>query len=133
MGDKMDNLIIKLEHFFQADFEIKKIMYDMAPSSLKYDDELSIQKYTDRLNELLLYIFSELKCIALDFFGKDSNVTLKIFDVEKTVKEQFYSCGFNIDKLTKFYEICISNMTIDFINNVKKECVGYSSGGTTSI
>lgn len=129
----MDNKIIKLEHFFQVDFEIKKEMYNLAPSSLRYYDDLSLQKYTNRLEDLLIYIFSELKCIALDIFGKDSNVISKIFSMEKNIKNQFYSCGFDINKLKKFYEMYISNMTIDFINSVKKECVGYAFAGTSSV
>ena len=129
----MDNIIIKLDHFFQVDFEIKKGMYNLAPTSLKYHDELSIQKYTDTLDDLLRYIFSELKCIALDIFGNNSNVILKIFSLEKTIKDQFYSCGFDIDKLKKFYGVYVSNMTSDFINSVKQECVGYTFGGTSSV
>jgi len=116
-----------------VDFEIKKEIYNLAPSSLKYYDELSLQKYTNRLNDLLIYIFSELKCITLDVFGKDSNVMSKIFSMEKNIKTQFYSCGFDINKLKKFYEVYISNMTSDFINSVKKECVGYTYGGTSSV
>lgn len=129
----MNDVIIKLEHFFQVDFEIKKGIYNLAPVDLKYYDELSMQKYTDQLNDLLIYIFCELKCIALDLFKKDSNVISKIFSMEKNIKNQFYSCGFDIDKLKKFYEIYISNMTNDFINSVKKECVGYTFYGTSSI
>ena len=129
----MDSIIIKLEHFFQVDFEIKKRIYNLAPTSLKYYDELSIQKYTDTLDDLLRYVFIELKCIALDIFGKDSTVISKIFSLEKNIKNQFYSCGFDINKLKKFYEVYVSNMTTDFINSVKRECVGYTLGGVSSI
>lgn len=129
----MDNIIIRLEHFFQVDVEIKKGMYNLVPSTLEYYDESSIQKYTDKLDQFLTYVFSELKCIALDVFGKDSNVMSKIFSMEKNIKYQFYSCGFDINKLKKFYEIYISNMTPDFINSVKQECIGYYYGTTSSI
>ena len=129
----MDSIIIKLNHFFQVDLKIKKGMYDLSPSNLNYSDELSVQKYTDRLDDLLEYVFCELKCITLDIFGKDSSVLSKIFLMEKSIKNQFYSCGFDINKLKKFYEINVSNMTSEFINSVKNECVGYSYGGTLSI
>jgi len=129
----MDNTIIRLEHFFQVDLEIKKGMYDLVPSNIEYYDELSVQKYTDKLDEFLTYAFSEVKCITLDIFGKDSNVMAKIFSVEKNIKGQFYSCGFDINKLKKFYEVNISNMTSDFINSVKQECVGYTFAGTSSV
>lgn len=129
----MDNIIIKLEHFFQVDFEIKKGMYNLAPASLKYYDDSSIEEYTNRLDELLIYVFSELKCIALDIFGNDSNVISKIFSMEKIIKSQFYSCGFDINKLKKFYEVYVSNMTSSFIDSVKKECVGYTFETTSSV
>ena len=129
----MDSIMIKLEHFFQVDFEIKKEMYNLAPANLKYFDESSMQKYTDNLDDFLMYYFSELKCISLDIFGKDSNVISRILSMEKNIKKEFYSCGFDINKLKKFYEIYISNMTSDFINNVKQECVGYSFAGTSSV
>ena len=103
----MDSIIIKLEHFFQVDFEIKKGMYNLAPTNLKYFDSLSMQKYTDRLDEFLIYVFSELKCITLDVFGKDSSVMLKIYSMERNIKDQFYSCGFDINKLKKFYEVIL--------------------------
>lgn len=125
--------MIKLQHFFQVDLEIKKGMYALAPVNLKYYDESSIKKYTDNLDDLLSYIFIELKCIAIDIFGKNSNVILKISSMEEIIKNQFYSCGFDIDRLKKFYEIYISNMTNDFINGVKQECVGYKFGSTSSI
>ena len=128
-----DTMMIKLQHFFQVDFEIKKRMWNLAPSNLKYYDEASIQKYTDELDDMLMYIFSELKCITLDIFGKDSSVLLKIFSTEKTIKNFFYSCGFDIDKLKAFYKKYISNMEMDFINSVKKECVGYTFNSTTSM
>ncbi len=33
-------------------------------------DEVSVSKYTDKLNDSLMYIFNELKCVTLDIFGK---------------------------------------------------------------
>lgn len=128
-----DIVMIKLQHFFQVDFEIKKGMHNLAPANLKYFDELSMQRYTENLNDLLIYIFSELKCIALDIFGKDSMVISKIFAMEKNIKKQFYSCGFDINKLKKFYEIYVSNMKDDFISSVKQECVGYKYSGISSV
>ena len=36
IGDFMNNAIMQLEHFFQVDTIIKKGMYNMAPSKIKY-------------------------------------------------------------------------------------------------
>ena len=121
-----DERIIKLQHFFETDVMIKKGMYNMVPSNLKYFDESTMQKYTDELNELLIYIFTELKCVAIDIFGKDSNVLSRICYLEDVIKNKFYSCGFDIDKLKNFYKNFISNMNSEFIDSIKNECVGYS-------
>lgn len=127
--------MLNLQHFFSVDVKIKKEIYDIAPQSFdKYIDEASISKYTDKLNDSLIYIFSELKCIAVDIFGKTSYVFEKVCYLEKVIKESFYKCGFDISKLKLFYQKCISNMEPIFIDSVKNECVGYTLGdGTNSI
>ncbi len=122
----MDNTkLLKLQHFFQVDLEIKRKMYNLAPSNLKYLDEESIKKYTDELDDLLTYSFCELKCVSLDIFGDDTYIYTIIERMENNIKNQFYSCGFDINKLKNFYEKYISNMTPEFINRVKQECVAY--------
>ncbi len=130
----MNEKIIKLQHFFETDLRIKKGMYNLAPTSIKYLDENSIQKYTDELDELITYMFTEFKCISVDIFGKESNVLDRICFLENVTKNNFYSCGFDIEKLKKFYNNCISNMKQEFIDSVKDECVvGYPFCGTDSI
>lgn len=124
-----DEKLIRLKHFFEVDTRIKKEMNNMAPSMIKYYDDDSINKYTDDLNDSLVYIFSELKCIVLDLFGSDSYVLERITYLESVIKEEFYSCGFDINKLKLFYQKYISNMEMNFINSVKDECVGYKVGG----
>ena len=134
-SDKMDNeRIIKLQHFFSVDIKIKKELFDIAPQSLDgYMDEESVSKYTDKLNDSLIYIFNELKCVTLDIFGKDSHVFKKICLLEKNTMESFYNCGFDINELKSFYQKYISNMDPAFIDNVKNKCVGYAFSGTSPI
>lgn len=129
-----DEKLIKLQHFFSVDVRIKKEIYDIAPQGIgEYIDEVSVSKYTDKLNDSLMYIFNELKCVALDIFGMRSNVFDRISYVERIIKEGFYSCGFDMNKLKLFYQKCISNMEPSFIDSVKRECVGYTSGNTSSV
>lgn len=128
----IDERLIKLQHFFEIDMRIKKGMYSLAPAKLQYFDESSMQRYTDDLDDLLSYIFTELKCVSVDIFGKKSNVLARVCSLEKVVKKSFYSCGFDINKLREFYKTYVSNMHIGFINSVKDECVGYSFSGTNS-
>ena len=129
--DDMDNeKIIKLQHFFSVDTKIKKEIYDIAPQSLNgYIDETSISEYTDKLNDSLIYILSELKCVALDVFGKESSIFNKVCYLEQNIKTNFYSCGFDIEKLKSFYQKYISNMEPSFIDDVKRSYIGYYFGG----
>lgn len=126
--------IIKLQHFFSVDVKIKKELFDIAPQSLEgYMDEVSVSKYTDKLNDSLTYIFNELKCVTLDIFGKNSNVFNRVCYLEEVIKESFYNCGFDINKLKSFYQKYISNMDPAFIDNVKNKCVGYAFSSTSPI
>ena len=118
--------IIKLQHFFSADVKIKKEMNEISPHLNQYLDENSMIKYTDKVNDSLNYIFSELKCITLDIFGVQSNVFERICYLEQITKNSFYSCGLDIDKLKIFYKKFIANLELNFINSVKNECVGYN-------
>ncbi len=124
-----DGKLIRLKHFFEVDTRIKKEMNNMAPSMIKYYDEASINKYTDDLNDSLVYIFNELRCIVLDLIGGDPYVLEKITYLESNIKKEFYSCGFDINKLKLFYQKYVSNMEKDFVDSVKNECVGYKIGG----
>lgn len=122
----MNANLIKLQHFFEVDTKIKKEMYNnMPPGENGYLDNNFLCKYTDDLENSLIYIFSELKCISLDMFGENSSILNRIEQLEASVKSSFYNCGFDIVKLRYFYMRCISNMEISFIDAVKDECVGY--------
>ena len=127
----MDNeKIIKLQHFFSVDTKIKKEIYDIAPQSLNgYIDEASISEYADKLNDSLISILSELKYVALDVFGKESSIFNRVCYLEQDIKTNFYSCGFDIEKLKSFYQKYISNMEPSFIDDVKRSYIGYYFGG----
>lgn len=125
-----DELLIKLQHFFEVDLKIKKELLNMTPPS---DDQYyDIEKYIDNVNDSLIYIFSELKCITSDIFGSNTQIMNKVIAMENAIKNSFYSCGYDIDKLRTFYKKCISDMELDFIDSVKEECVGYTFGGGSS-
>jgi hypothetical protein len=118
-----NNIMIILQHFFVTDLKIKEEMYNIAPPMYVSDD--SILKYSDQLNNSLIYIFTELKCIAKDLFSINSLVWVNLSELEKTVMSNFYNCGLDLNKLRSFYQKYISNMDIDFLNKTKQELVGY--------
>lgn len=128
-----NEMMIKLQHFFAVDINMKKEIYTMAPVSLNdYINEREISKYVDKLNDTLIYIFSELKVVAVDIF-RETKVLEKICKLEQEVKNNFYSSGYDINKIKNFYHRFISNMSEDFINSTKRECVGYTFGTTDTI
>ena len=45
-----DEKLIKLQHFFAIDVEIKKRMYHIAPSNIENFDGSTMQKYTDEID-----------------------------------------------------------------------------------
>jgi hypothetical protein len=120
------DLMVVLEHFFTSDLKIKQEMYNIAPQTANgYIDESSLVTYTNKVDEGLKYIFSEIKCITKDIFGINSSVFQKVMELEKSIMINFYNCGLNMSKLRTFYERNISNMDPEFLNMVKKELKGY--------
>ena len=47
--------------------------------------------------------------------------------MDKSIKKEFYHCGYDLDKLRNFYRKLISNMDYTFVDEVRKTCVGYSA------
>ena len=120
--------LIKLQHFFESDVAIKREIYELAPIMIKYTDEESMIKYINKLDDSLRYIFTELKCVAVDIFGEDSSVLRKIYEIEKKTRGAFAVSGTEISRLRLFYENYVSRLEPSFVEQVKDECYGYSAG-----
>lgn len=119
--------MVKLEHFFMIDKRIKDEMIAMSPPT-DYLDTESLVKYTDRLDDSLNYIFMELRCVVKDLFMGNGNTVFyeKALFLERLTKKKFIECGIDINKLKKFYQTFISNMSPIFVDTVKLECIGYT-------
>ncbi len=128
-NDKM----VKLQHFFQVDMEIKKRMYKLAPNVLESQDDESFKEYVYNFYEALNYVFTELKCVAVDFLNQEPMVLSHITSLEQHIKNEFQKARFDYKKMLVFYLNYISNLSLDFQNSVKRECVGYSNGELSSI
>lgn len=118
-----DENLINLQHFFEADVKIKKEMVASAPPGI--NQYVDINKYSDTVNDSLIYIFAELKSMASDIFGSDSFVMKRLVAMENVTMNSFYSCCYDMDKLRAFYNRFVTNMEVDFENLVRKECMGY--------
>lgn len=125
-----DNMI-KLEHFFMVDKRIKDEMIAISPPT-DYFDNTSLIKYTDKFDDALNYIFTELKCICKDLFGVNSICFEKILFLERLSKKKLAECSIDTNKLKKFYQVFVSNMSLDFLNAVKTECKGYYFNSITN-
>ena len=126
-----DIRLLKLQHFFEVDLKIKKEMLNNAPPG--FNQYVDVDKYADNVNDSLIYMFSELKCIATDIFGVDSSVMNKVVMMESDIKKAFYSCGYDMNRLRSFYASYVTDLDDkEFLNSVKEECVGYTFGTTES-
>lgn len=123
----MDENLIKFQHFMNVNMRIKNEILRMAPPTDYYDRD-SLVKYLDRLYDSLEFVFSELKCVALDMFGKDSYELMKIKTFEKEAKKAAFACGVDYDRLNEFYINYISKMDKGFLDEVKENCIGYAFG-----
>lgn len=114
----------RIKHFFEVDTRIKKEMYNMVPPNYEgYIDERSLIEYTDKLDESLSYMYTELACVVSDFIG--SKAATEVEALENQAKEEFYRAGTDIKKIREFYQNNISNMGKEFLDAVKENCVGY--------
>lgn len=123
----MDENLIKFQHFMSVDMRIKDEILKMAPPTDYYDRD-SLVKYLDGLYDSLEFVFSELKCVALDMFGKESYELQKIRTFEKETKRAAFACGVDYAELNEFYKNYISSMDKGFLDEVKENCIGYAFG-----
>lgn len=121
MQDKLENM----QKFFKYNIEIKNILYSTMP------------KETDRYNKESIIDYSDKLFRAINDIEYYINVTLENFNFSDEAKKYFKKfigalkfelnkCGYNFDRLKKFYEVCFANMNEELINEVGENCVGYS-------
>ena len=121
--EKQKNLL-ELKYFFLIDKDIKKRMIAMAPK--RYIDKQSICDYSDKMAENLQEIFHELKESIKGLYGIKSFEYKKVDEMALELFSKLIDCGLDLNLLNKFYTEYVSDMSIDFRDSVKKECVGGS-------
>lgn len=114
--------LAKLEHFFRADIMIKKEMINLYPKSFASD--YAIVEYMDNAYDTIKYIFSELKCFAIDIFGMDSFTYKMVVEKEKRINDIIPRIK-TINDARIFYEKFISEMKLDFLTSVSSNLKGY--------
>lgn len=122
----MENMNLKnLQKFFKADKLIKKELYNLCPpKDVGPASDYSIIEYCEKTNIKIQDILDVLKSLYNLFIG--SYYDKKIDEIRLKIINELSNCESDINKLKLFYEKNISNMKLEFLNKVKKECVGYS-------
>lgn len=121
----MNDIEIKLEHFFAFDARIKKQLLDLAPKEEYSYNEESLIKYYDLLYDEIKDIEVEVTSILKDLdleYALDKADT--IFNV---LKENITIGNISINRLEYLYKICFSNMRSETVDYIKANSVGYSN------
>ncbi len=112
----------KLQMFFDTDLKVKEIMSENAPNAAYQYNQEYISQYSDNLLEMI----KDLKF----YFKKMSKVInisdTYINDLFNNYEIQLAECGLNFNKLKKFYNDYISDMSDNIINLTRENFAGYS-------
>lgn len=122
-----DKNISRFKEFYQIDIQIKKDMEKVKPVYLDNIQNL------ESLKSFFEKTFLLLKKAAILVYGGPATIAYaKIEELQATILEEFKGIEEKVlesdrnEELLEFYKKRISTMSLDFLNDVKKECVGYS-------
>lgn len=128
----MQENLDKMQKFFKYNMEIKKILYNAIPKETdKYNKE-TIMEYSDKLfqaiNDVEYYIN-----VILHNFDFLENEKSYFNNFIKSLKNELIKSGYDFNKLSKFYEVCFSNMSQELVNKVGSEIKGGGYLGGVSL
>ena len=121
-----------LKNFFESDMKIKETLVKLAPSKIDDLDESSRIEYVDKLYKGLENLEEEFLSSVEKFeFAPEVNDAIKkYFKKEKeTLLVEKYEPGI----CQKLYASQFSMMDKKFVEEVKKECVGYTMAETPDL
>lgn len=121
MQDKLENM----QKFFKYNLEIKNILYNAMPKETDKYNKDAIMEYSDKLfkslNDIEYYINS-----ILDKFNYNDEDKKYFNNLIKIFREELIKCGYDFNLLNNFYKVCFANMSEELVDEVGKNCVGYS-------
>ena len=118
-----------IKTFFEDNTKVKQIMLDMAPD-IKYSiDEYAASKLDDKMWQGL----NNLQDLFLEMVGNDTYRQDFINSKFSSLKSELIEAGCNFDKLQKFYQKNISDMSPKFIESVNKEIFGFCAFRNTGL
>ena len=116
----------KLKKFITKDYKIKKEMIDLRPpldtDAISHD---AIVKYTDNAYDSLRFIIRELKNMSAMYDDNNQTFSKKLEELSKIWINEFIKCKTDINKLRAFYKAVVTDMDIEVIDDVGRNCVGY--------
>ena len=116
----------KLKKFITKDYKIKKEMIDLRPpldtDALSHD---AIVKYTDNAYDTLKFIIRELKNMASIYDDFNGTFTKKVNNLSQLWMDEFIKCKADLNKLRNFYQKFITDMDMEVIDDVARNCIGY--------
>ena len=113
----------RIQEFFKYDLEVKKMLHDLVPNDLDAYNNDSVIKYSDKLYDDLKVIKYYITRITSSFCPGNIKFVDEVF---KNYENNLASAGFDFNKLKSFYKNNISDMSVEFVNKLNKECVGYT-------
>ena len=113
----------RIEEFFKYDLEIKKMLHDLVPNFIDGYDQDYIFKYSDRIFKDLKVIKYYIVRIMNSFSIKNTEFIDEIF---KKYEISLAEAGNDFNKINSFYKSNLSDMSPKFIDNINRNCVGYT-------
>lgn len=126
MSNSADQNLKALKKFIKTDLSIKNDLLQLAPNNADNFDEASKINYTDKLYQSLKYLEFDFKS-SFEGFGLSEAVNESLTDFFNKTREQLAIGNYKNTDCHEIFQKNFSNMSKDFIENVKKTFVGYTS------
>lgn len=126
MSNSADQNLKALKKFIKTDLSIKNDLLQLAPNNEDNFDEASKINYTDKLYQSLKYLEFDFKS-SFEGFGLSEAVNESLTDFFNKTREQLAIGNYKNTDCHEIFQKNFSNMSKDFIENVKKTFVGYTS------
>lgn len=126
MSNSADQNLKALKKFIKTDLSIKNDLLQLAPNNADNFDEASKINYTDKLYQSLKYLEFDFKS-SFEGFGLSEAVNESLTEFFNKTREQLAIGNYQNVDCREIFQKNFSNMSKDFIENVKKTFVGYTS------
>ena len=126
MSNSADQNLKALKKFIKTDLSIKNDLLQLAPNNADNFDEASKINCTDKLYQSLKYLEFDFKSI-FEGFGLSEAVNESLTEFFNKTREQLAIGNYKNIDCREIFQKNFSNMSKDFIENVKKTFVGYTS------